>query len=165
MVFFLWVNDLNEVTVVAMEPQLVLGMRKRGHYAMIPEMIMQVFTYAMEQGVECTGPPTFVMHEISAEEARKADTEGNADVEIAVPISRKVRGTAEIRCYTLPEGSMARIVHKGPYEACEPTYERLFAWLEKNGRRIIGPLRESYLNDPREVPSEEILTEIYAPID
>jgi AraC family transcriptional regulator len=165
MVFFLWVNGLNEVTVVAMEPQLVLGMRKRGHYAMIPEMFMQVFTYVMEQGVECTGPPTFVMHEISAEEARKADQEGNADVEIAVPIGRKVPDTAEIRCYTLPGGSMARIVHKGPYEACEPTYETLFAWLEKNGKRITGPLRETYLNDPGEVPPDEILTEIYAPID
>jgi AraC family transcriptional regulator len=111
MVFFLWVNGLNEVTVVAMEPQLVLGMRKRGHYAMIPEMFMQVFTYVMEQGVECTGPPTFVMHEISAEEARKADQEGNADVEIAVPIGRKVPGTAEIRCMA---GKERKADHRSP---------------------------------------------------
>ncbi|MDD3248518.1 MAG: GyrI-like domain-containing protein [Methanosarcina sp.] len=30
---------------------------------------------------------------------------------------------------------------------------------------IFGPVREVYLNDPREVPPEEILTEIYAPLD
>ncbi|WP_305791978.1 GyrI-like domain-containing protein [Methanococcoides sp. AM1] len=30
---------------------------------------------------------------------------------------------------------------------------------------ITGPTREVYLNDPAEVSPEEILTEIYAPVD
>ena len=60
---------------------------------------------------------------------------------------------------------MAKTVHRGPYEACEPTYAKLFAWIGENGKRIAGPLREVYLNDPKEVPPEEILTEIYAPIE
>jgi effector-binding domain-containing protein len=29
----------------------------------------------------------------------------------------------------------------------------------------MGPIREIYLNDPREVSPEELLTEIYAPIE
>ncbi|GAH06344.1 unnamed protein product, partial [marine sediment metagenome] len=36
---------------------------------------------------------------------------------------------------------------------------------EKNNKRIIGPIREVYLNDPREVGPEETITEIYVPID
>ena len=60
---------------------------------------------------------------------------------------------------------MARIVHKGPYEGCEAAYETLFAWLEENGKEVVGPIREVYLNDPNEVPPAEILTEIYAPIE
>ena len=36
---------------------------------------------------------------------------------------------------------------------------------EKNGKKIVGPIREAYLNDPREVRLEEALTEIYVPID
>ena len=60
---------------------------------------------------------------------------------------------------------MAKIMHKGPYEDCGATYGKLFAWLQKNGKRMNGPTREVYLNDPREVPPEEILTEIYAPIE
>ena len=59
---------------------------------------------------------------------------------------------------------MAKIVHRGPYEECEPTYDRLFAWIARNGMSITGPIREAYLNDPREVPQEEILTEIYVPV-
>jgi effector-binding domain-containing protein len=59
---------------------------------------------------------------------------------------------------------MARIVHHGPYEACEPTYERLFAWISDKGLQITGPIREIYLNDPRVVSPEQILTEILAPV-
>ena len=59
---------------------------------------------------------------------------------------------------------MARTFHSGPYEASEPTYLGLFAWLEGQGLSITGPMREVYHNDPREVPPEEILTEILAPV-
>ncbi len=59
---------------------------------------------------------------------------------------------------------MARVLHKGPYQESTPTYERLFAWLESKGKKITGPIREIYFNDPREVPPEEILTEILAPV-
>ena len=60
---------------------------------------------------------------------------------------------------------MARIVHKGPYEECGPTYEKLFAWIKENNKKIVGPTREVYLNDPKDVSPEEILTEILAPIE
>ena len=59
---------------------------------------------------------------------------------------------------------MAKIVHKGPYQESASSYEVLMSWIGKNGKKITGPLREVYLNDPREVPPEEILTEIDVPI-
>ncbi len=64
-----------------------------------------------------------------------------------------------------PEARWQVIVHKGPYEECSPTYEKLFSWIAEKGKRIVGPIREVYFNDPREVPPEKILTEIYAPLD
>ena len=35
---------------------------------------------------------------------------------------------------------------------------------QDHGLTINGPIREVYPNDPREVPPEEILTEIYIPV-
>ena len=64
----------------------------------------------------------------------------------------------------LPGGHIAHVVHKGPYETCEPTYLALFAWIENKGLTICGPIREMYPNDPREVPPEEITTDIYVPV-
>ncbi|MDY6965061.1 MAG: GyrI-like domain-containing protein [Halobacteriota archaeon] len=154
-----------DISIVEVEPQLVLGMRKRGKYEEIAVLMSKIFPFAIQKGIQIQGPPIFVCHEMGAEEAMKADSEGNADVEVAVPISGKAEETDEIKCYELPGGRMAKTVHKGPYEDCGPTYERLFTWLKDNGKKIMGPMREVYLNDPNEVPPEEILTEIYAPIE
>lgn len=156
---------MNEITIVEVAPQQVLGMRKRGKYELIAQMIPAVCQYAVKMGAEINGMPTFVCHERSAEEVMKADSEGTADVEVAVPVSKEVAETDEIKYYTLPGGKMAKIIHKGPYEDCGPTYEKLFEWIAENGKTITGPTREIYLNDPREIPKEEILTEIYAPIE
>ena len=156
---------MSEITVVELGRQLVVGMRKRGRYEMMATMIPQVCQFAVERGLQIVGRPTFLCHEASVEEAEKANREGTADVEIAVPVDRKTDRTDEIRCYELAGGTMAKIVHKGPYEASTPTYEKLFAWIGENRKRIVGPIREVYLNDPRETPPEELLTEIYVPIE
>ncbi|MBE0427927.1 MAG: hypothetical protein IBX72_14940 [Nitrospirae bacterium] len=35
---------------------------------------------------------------------------------------------------------MANIIHKGPYEDCTPTYEKLYAWLEENHKKFVGSI-------------------------
>jgi effector-binding domain-containing protein len=94
----------------------------------------------------------------------EANEAGTANIEIAFPIKNDIMGTDEILCYELPGGTMAKIIHKGPYEKCNSTYEKLFEWIDKNKKIISGSLREVYLNDPSQVSEDEILTEIYAPI-
>ena len=79
--------SMKEVTVVDLPPQTVIGMRKRGSYEVIPTMLMTTIQFAMEKGITIAGPPIFVMHECSAEEAIKADQEGTADIEIAWPVA------------------------------------------------------------------------------
>lgn len=155
---------MKEIKIVNLKPQLVIGIRKRGHYREIAEMLPRLYKYASEKSAEFSGMPTFICHE-SPEEAAEADKTGNADIEIAAPIKERIEGNNEMSCYTIPGGKMAKIVHKGPYEECEPTYNELFTWIKENNKKIIGPIREIYLNDPREVGPEETLTEIYIPIE
>lgn len=154
---------MSEVTVAEVKAQLVVGMRKRGTYAEIGPMIMKVYQYAAAHNAQIQGRPTFICHE-TPKQAMKANEESNADVEVALPVAREVEGSGEIVCYELPGGQMARIVHRGPYEKCAPTYKKLFAWIAEHQKKITGPTREVYLNNPRKVPPEKILTEIYAPI-
>jgi effector-binding domain-containing protein len=138
-------------------------MRKRGTYAEIGEMIATVWRFAAGSGAQIQGRPTFICHE-TPKEAVKANEQANADVEVVVPVAKKVTGTDRVTCYELPGGQMARILHKGPCEKSAATYKKLFAWIAENQKRIVGPTREVYVNDPRKVPPEDILTEIYAPV-
>jgi effector-binding domain-containing protein len=159
-----WCDGMNEVTIVEEKPQLVAGMRRRGHYKEIAKMFPALFGYIVSRDAIIVGPPLYLWHEKSVEEALKADEAGNADIEVCVPIAKKVPENNEIKCYEISGGKMAKITHKGPYEESVSVYERLFAWLEENGCKLTGSIREAYLNDPKEVAPEEILTIIYAPI-
>jgi len=152
-----------EVSVCQVEPQLVVGMRKRGTYAEIGSMIATVWRFAAGSGAHIAGRPTFICHE-TPKEAVKANEQSNADVEVVVPVARKVTGTDRVTCYELPGGQMAKIIHQGPYETSAPAYKRLFAWIAENHKKVTGPTREVYLNDPRKVAPGELLTEIYAPV-
>jgi len=66
---------------------MVLGTRKRGKYEEIGPMIPKVCQFAMEKGIQIQRPPIFVCHEMTMAEAVKADKEGNANIEVAVPVS------------------------------------------------------------------------------
>ena len=155
---------MENIKIIDLEPQLVIGTRKKGYYREIGEILPKIYEYASKKGAVFSGMPIFICHE-SPEEMEEANKTGNADIEIAVPIENKIEETDEMQCYILPGGKMAKIIHKGPYEACEVTYNELFAWIEKNNKSITGPIREVYINDPREVGTENTITEIYAPID
>jgi AraC family transcriptional regulator len=160
---------MTDITITEIAPQTVLGIRRRGFYQeQIPKQIMELCIYAEQEKIEMAGMPIFVCHETSVEEAMRAAEEGNADIEVAIPIAAPVAITGEgpddISCYELPGGTMVKAIHKGPYETCEGTYNEVFAWIEAHGKEITGPIREVYPNDPGEVAPEEILTEIYVPV-
>jgi AraC family transcriptional regulator len=154
---------MSEVSINNVAPQLVMGMRKRGTYAEIRPMIAKIHKYIESSNAQIAGPPTFVCHE-TPKQVVKENLQHNADVEVAIPVSDPIEGNDEVACYELPGGPMARITHKGPYERSAVAYKKLFAWIADNHKKMAGPTREVYLNDPRKVPPEELLTEIYAPV-
>jgi len=153
-----------EISLVEVPAMNVLGTKKTGTYALIPELLMNVFTIVQKKKATIAGPPLFLCHESSPAAVREANEKGTAEVEVAWPVNEPVKGTTQITAYVLPGGQMAHVIHKGPYETCEPTYLALFAWIEEKGLTICGPIREMYPNDPRGVPPEEIITDIYVPV-
>lgn len=156
---------MEEITLVDAPALQVIGIRRRGPYRIIPELMGELFGFAMVNGVTVAGMPMLLMHETSKEEAMEADKTGSADVEVAVPVAGPVCSEGEVQSYQLPGGKMARIVHLGPYETSEQSYEKLCTWIVQKGLRVKGPIREIYYNDPGEVRPEEIMTEILVPVE
>ncbi len=66
----------------------------------------------------------------------------------------------------IPAGTWGVTVHEGSYDTLEQTYLRLVGgWFPSTGTRLgDGPCLEFYLNDPNSVSSDQLLTEVWAPI-
>lgn len=63
-------------------------------------------------------------------------------------------------------GEYAVLRHKGPYSDMKAAYDWLYGeWLVQSGREAAdAPVFEEYLNNPREVPPTELLTDICLPL-
>ncbi|MFC1640566.1 GyrI-like domain-containing protein [Patescibacteria group bacterium] len=155
---------MEEVSIVEVPSQKVIGLRQKGSYKDMAQMIPKLMQYASEKGVSPAGPPAYICHEKSMKAVKKADEEGSADIEIVVPVEGDVEGSDVIKSYELAGGKMAKLIHKGPYSGVSPSYEQLFKWIYSNGYRVAGETREVYINDPNQVPESELMTELYAPV-
>ncbi len=155
---------MKNVAVVEVIDQKVAGLRRRGRYEEIGPMLMELYRFVSEKGIDITGPPAFICHEITPEEVMQAEKAAAASIEVVFPIEGDAAGEGEIAVYELAGGTMARIIHMGAYQDCKETYEELYAWTAANHKTITGPLREVYMSDPRETPEDALVTWIYAPI-
>ncbi len=64
----------------------------------------------------------------------------------------------------VPGGQVAWLVHRGAYEELGVAYHALCAWAQERGYEQRDALREIYLNDPAEVPPDDLETEVLLPI-
>ncbi|WP_186046422.1 AraC family transcriptional regulator [Burkholderia gladioli] len=67
---------------------------------------------------------------------------------------------------TISGGPYAVVIHRGPYARLGESYRWLFQeWLPASGHAPAeAPSFERYLNDPRDTPAEQLLTEICLPL-
>ena len=69
--------------------------------------------------------------------------------------------------YIVPGGAAARLRFKGPYSGLSAGYDYLFCeWLPKSNREARNiPCHEIYVNSPADTPPDELLTDIYLPLN
>lgn len=109
--------------------------------------------------VRFLGPPMGIYHD---PEFREQDV----NVEVAIPIEGDVPGGGPVKARVLEAADAACLVHKGSYETIGEAYNAAMAWLEPNGYRIAGPVREVYLNGPGDTQDPaQYVTEIQAPVE
>jgi len=110
------------------------------------------------EGVAPSGPPLLVYHNV-------IDEETAGDVEICVPVSGPFSSDSDVYGRELEGGTMATTVHRGPYEQIAPAYHTLTGWISEHGHELVGPPRETYLNDPQVIAPEDLLTRVDFPIN
>jgi len=70
----------------------------------------------------------------------------------------------KLRLESFHEGLSAQIMHIGPYDAEEPTIEKLHRFIKDNGYQLRGKHHEIYLGDPRRTAPERLRTVLRQPV-
>jgi effector-binding domain-containing protein len=104
-----------------------------------------------------TGVPGVICHQLP-------DQMTDGRWEVFMPVAAPFDAEEGIQVKRLPAGRVAYTVHVGPYEGCAQALGAVAAWIAAQGRRIAGPSRELYLNDPRTSGEEHAITEVQVPI-
>ena len=75
--------------------------------------------------------------------------------------------SGEVGVQAIPGGDYAMTTHFGPYHRLSETYASLYGqWLPRSGRECrSAPSLEFYLTDPENTEPEDLVTDIYAPLE
>ena len=84
-----------------------------------------------------------------------------------VSVDETFVASGEIGVQVIAGGDYAITTHFGPYHKLGQTYAKLLGqWLPRSGRELrASPCFEVYLNEPQSTEPEDLLTDIYAPLE
>ncbi len=150
-----------EVSIAESASQSVASVSKHTSLKRMKEDVVAAFTTLGAEinrsALTTSGPPMLIYHHV-------VDAESEGDIEVCVPVSVPFSGGAGTIGRTLESTKLAVTDHRGPYDELAPAYQVLTAWITEKGYELAGPPREVYVNDPRTVPPEELITRIEFPI-
>ncbi|ABC91101.1 probable transcriptional regulator protein, AraC family [Rhizobium etli CFN 42] len=151
-----------DVTIREIAPTELIGVAHTGSYMQIGKAFETLFGTLYARGLARPDMRMIGVYLddpdiVPAEQLRSiACVTGSADVPAEAPFERR----------RIDGGTYAVLRHKGPYADMHTAYQWLYGeWLPKSGRQLKDSVMfEEYLNNPRDVPPTELLTEIHMPL-
>lgn len=151
-----------DVTIREIAPTELIGVAHTGSYMQIGKAFETLFGTLYARGLARPDMRMIGVYLddpdiVPAEQLRSiACVTGSANVPAEAPFERR----------RVDGGTYAVLRHKGPYADMHKAYQWLYAeWLPKSGRQLKDSVMfEEYLNNPRDVPPTELLTEIHMPL-
>jgi effector-binding domain-containing protein len=142
-------------TVTDRWAQPALSIRTRTPVQDLPQVVGKAYAaigqYLGELGESPVGAPFAAYYNMDMQDL---------DVELGFPLAASLPGRGEIRAAEIPGGKVATCLHIGPYSELAPAYEALTKYTAEQGYEASGIVYEFYLNDPTQVPAQELQTEI-----
>ncbi len=84
-----------------------------------------------------------------------------------IAVGPNVSGDGEVGVQEIAGGDYAVTLHRGPYDNLADTYARLCGqWLPAHGRELrSAPSLEIYRNSPQDTAPDDLLTDVYLPLE
>jgi effector-binding domain-containing protein len=145
--------------VLEKTPQPTVSIRTRTSVQDLPQVMGTTYArlgaYLGELGECPAGAPFAAYYNMDMQDL---------DVEIGLPVVRRLPSSGDIQAGEIPGGKFAGCQYNGPYQDIGPAYEALSQFVHQNGRQPSGVAYEYYLNDPAETKPEELMTYIVFPL-
>jgi AraC family transcriptional regulator len=140
----------------------VATLRHVGPYSRISEAFGRLGDIAGRAGLFDAKPRMLALYHDDPEVTPEAELRSDA----AVVISEDATVPAGLVEQRLAAGRYACTTHTGPYEELGDVWARFMGhWLPESGERMAsGVSFEIYVNNPMEVPKEQLITELYIPL-
>ena len=152
-----------EAAVKKTEPMTVAFIAVKGHFDQIPTAFGRLYGWISEKGYKAHGPAIAAYYDIPGQ-VPDGELRWELRSQISGDIAESGPDAEGLGVKHLGDNQVAAVMHRGPYETIEETYQALTLWVEKNGYEMSGPPEEAYFNDPSQAPSTEPLTEIRFPV-
>lgn len=146
------------VTVKSVKPILIAYYRgKADAVTGLNDYWQPLLNYISEKGAEPSAPCMTILYNNYF-----GRVEDKFDLAIVEGVSAFIPSNDNFICEELPEvENMACIVHRGGYGSIFETYNILEKWIDENGYKPKGALREIYHKGSwLEIPEEEYITEL-----
>ncbi len=152
-----------EVRIRTIEPMRVAFMRHVGPYQGVGPTFERFMAWAWQHGL--FGPNTLVLG-LYPDDPRITPAD-KLRCDCCITVGDDFRAEGEVGVQTIEGGEYAVATHRGPFEQLGAVYDWLYGtWLPSSGREPRhAPPFEVYRNSPQQVAPEDLLTEIYLPLE
>lgn len=139
-----------------------------GSYEKIPDYLGTVIEWLAIKGLEVKAPVYGLYYnsplEVAPEELEwevGAGFEGKIEFEV---FEEKSENPQEVQIQTIPQHQVVSTIFKGPYGEASSVYVDLYEYTTQNNLKIVGAVKEIYLNSPEDAAEDELLTEVQFPV-
>jgi effector-binding domain-containing protein len=145
--------------IIERNAQNTLSIRTTSSAQNLPQVLGKnwgaIMQYLGQLNEQMSGPPFVAYYNMDM---------ANLDIEIGIPVAKKIPTEQEIEANKMSAGKYASCLYIGPYSEMTPAYETLAKFIQDKGYEATGIAYEVYLNDPSDVAPEELQTEILFPL-
>lgn len=155
--------DEYPVEIINLQGLKIIGLEHKGDYSTVGRSMMKVFAAKVirdESSADTFGVGVYFQDPSSVENLSELTSF------VGVSVSQNTAVPTGFNKYEIPAGRCAVVTYRGPYASLELPYLWLFQrWLPQSGLVIDNkPPFEFYLSDPRNTPSEQLLSKIFIPV-
>jgi AraC family transcriptional regulator len=150
------------VTVESLPRRRCAGIDHTGSYMQIDHAMGRLFSELVARQALLAGPAMIGLFFDDPDLGPENELRSRA----CLPVANSVAIDAPLVETVLRGGPYAKLSHRGPYADMRGAYRWfLGVWLPASGYEPDdAPIFEAYLNDPREVPQNELRTDIHLPL-